>query len=153
MNLRGSTEARQRLECGELAPAFRRAKAPASRTHSKRFAHNLGLRWRRWFMESEHLQNVDVSWGHEPEIRKALEIKECMFRFMERVRVRGNEMPPIGMLRGIAQTQSRLLCELSLWLILFSQRPIPKVQTPAITKTVWAAQRQPHEQTRNAPER
>src|SRR6185295_8839365 len=67
MNLRGSTEARQRLECGELAPAFRRAKAPASRTHSKRFAHNLGLRWRRWFMEREHLQNIDVSWGYEPE--------------------------------------------------------------------------------------
>src|SRR6185295_6441787 len=63
MNLRGSTEARQRLECGELAPAFRRAKAPASRTHSKRFAHDLGLRWRRRFMEREHLQNIDVSWG------------------------------------------------------------------------------------------
>ena len=34
-------------------------------------------------MEREHLQNIDVSWGHEPRIRKALEIKECMFRFME----------------------------------------------------------------------
>jgi hypothetical protein len=35
------------------------------------------------FMESEHLQNIDVSWGHEPKVRKALEIKECMFRFLE----------------------------------------------------------------------
>src|SRR5437870_11196128 len=36
------------------------------------------------FIQTEHLQNIDVSWGHEPKIRKALEIKECMFRFMER---------------------------------------------------------------------
>src|SRR6266545_5106965 len=34
------------------------------------------------FMESEHLQNFDVSWGHEPEIRNSFAIKSRVFRFM-----------------------------------------------------------------------
>src|SRR5438046_1359228 len=37
-----------------------------------------------WFMESEHLQNSDVSWGHEPGLRKSLDCRQTTFRFMER---------------------------------------------------------------------
>src|SRR6266480_5210499 len=35
------------------------------------------------FMESEHLQNSDVSWGHEPGLRKSLDCRQTTFRFME----------------------------------------------------------------------
>ncbi len=35
-------------------------------------------------MGSEHLQNLDVNRGHEPEMRKSLEINERTLRFMER---------------------------------------------------------------------
>ena len=35
-------------------------------------------------MESEHLQNSDVSWGHEPGLRKSLDCRQTTFRFMER---------------------------------------------------------------------
>src|SRR6266513_2293424 len=35
------------------------------------------------FMESEHLQNSDVSWGHEPGLRKSLDCRQITFRFME----------------------------------------------------------------------
>ena len=34
------------------------------------------------FMGREHLQILDVSWGHEPETRKLLRIKASVFRFM-----------------------------------------------------------------------
>src|SRR5947207_6205071 len=34
-------------------------------------------------MESEHLQNSDVSWGHEPGLRKSLDCRQTTFRFME----------------------------------------------------------------------
>src|SRR5438874_5052899 len=37
----------------------------------------------RRFMESEHLQNSDVSWGHEPGLRKSLDCRQTTFRFME----------------------------------------------------------------------
>src|SRR5205814_9180628 len=35
------------------------------------------------FMESEHLQNSDESWGHEPGLRKSLDCRQTTFRFME----------------------------------------------------------------------
>jgi hypothetical protein len=37
----------------------------------------------RRFMEREHLQNLDVNWGHEPEVSKSLKIRRGLFRFME----------------------------------------------------------------------
>ena len=37
------------------------------------------------FMERENLQNLDASWGHEPEMRKPFRIKPGTFRFMERL--------------------------------------------------------------------
>src|SRR6266480_6413210 len=40
------------------------------------------------FMESEHLQNSDVSWGHEPGLRKSLDCRQTTFRFMEREHLR-----------------------------------------------------------------
>jgi len=36
----------------------------------------------RGFMESEHLQNLDVSWDHEPGLRKSLDCRQPTFRFM-----------------------------------------------------------------------
>ena len=67
------------------------------------------------FMEREHLQNVDVSWGHEPKIRKALEIKECMFRFMEREHLQnidvscGHEPGRATLVRAAAQRDRAVL--------------------------------------------
>src|SRR5207253_3265748 len=40
-----------------------------------------GVRGR--FMESEHIQNLDVSWGHEPGLCKSLDCRQTTFRFME----------------------------------------------------------------------
>jgi hypothetical protein len=53
-------------------------------------------------------------WDHEPGWTSACRICDMNLsntpeRFMESVRVRGNEMEPIRVLRGIAQTESRLL--------------------------------------------
>ncbi len=38
----------------------------------------------RRFMEREHLQKLDVSWAHEPEVPKSFEINRGTFRFMGR---------------------------------------------------------------------
>ena len=66
-------------------------------------------------MEREHLQNLDVSWGHEPKIRKALEIKESMFRFMEREHLQnidvswGHERGRATLVRAAAQRDRAVL--------------------------------------------
>ena len=54
------------------------------------------------FMESEHLPNADVSWGHEPEMHKPLEFNERILRFMGSAGIRAHESarPGLGDLRG-----------------------------------------------------
>src|SRR5438046_10631406 len=64
------------------------------------------------FMESEHLQNSDVSWGHEPGLRKSLDCRQTTFRFMESSVLR--RRPRDGLLRQLlrerpAETDERLL--------------------------------------------
>src|SRR5207249_1551098 len=65
------------------SPVSANTSAPSSNEVFRRNARNRAIAG-HVFMESEHLQNSDVSWGHEPGLRKSLDCRQTTFRFMER---------------------------------------------------------------------